>query len=105
MSYNITDNVKKEFDFSVDGAVYWAAYPTMEQVEELQEVVARQKKAEEANEEDVQKELADKAGDFIYDLIRPENEDQESIKTVMKRQNIVAIRNFNKMIAKEFGLE
>lgn len=105
MSYDITDNVKKEFDFKVEGKRYWVQYPTMEQIEELRDITDQQREAEKSDDVASNKELNDKVQDFLYSLMRPENEDQEQIKQVMRRQNIVAIRNFNNMITKELGLE
>lgn len=105
MSYNITDNVNKNFDFSVEGKRYFMDYPVMGQVEELQEVVENQKEAADKGDKEEAKRHSKQVEDFVYDLIYPEKEDQEDIRSVMKRQNIKAVRNFNAMIQKELGLE
>lgn len=105
MSYNITDNVRDNFDFSVEGKKYLMTYPIMEQVEELQEIVEKQKEATDKNDKEATKEYSKQVEEFVYNLIKPENDGEEDIRSVMKRQNIKAVRNFNVMIQKELGLE
>ena len=105
MSYDITDNVKKDFPFKVEGNVYIVTYPLMEDIKRLQEIADKQREAQKEKDEVESKALSKELEGFIYNFIKPENGEGEDIHSVMKRQNILVVRNFNKMIQKEFGIE
>lgn len=104
MSYDITDNVSKSFDFKVEGKQYTVYYPLMEDVEQLQEIAEKQREAQKDKDDELSKSLSKELEGFIYKFIKPTDEDGEDIKSIMKRQNIIAVRNFNNMIQKEFGI-
>lgn len=103
--YDITDNVDKDFNFKVEGKVYIVTYPLMEDIEQLQNIADKQREAQKEKDEELSKSLSKELEGFIYNFIRPESEEGEDIRSVMKRQNILVVRNFNKMIQKQFGIE
>lgn len=93
--YNLNDNVKEYFEFSLGGHIYQMRYPTIEETEEIQEVF---KKAQEA--EDGQEVLKQ-----VYKFISSTDEKAPAIDEVLKKQNIKVLQNFNEMIKVEFGGE
>lgn len=86
--HNLNDNVTESFQFELDGKTYTMKYPTMEELEAVQDIVKK--------EED-----SDKVMDYMYGFITGEPD----IKKTLKKQNIKVIQNFNKMVRTEFGIE
>lgn len=93
--YNLNDNVQDAFSFVLGGFTYKMKYPTVEETENVQEVL---KKAERDGNQDV-------VMDLMYQFISTDDKDAPEIKTAMKKQNIKVIQNFNAMIKAEFGGE
>lgn len=106
-NYNLSDNVNPTFPFQIDGKKFEFRYPILEEVEEVQslssELDAEQAKADDQKDEAKIKELSDKFMDFVYGFISP-IEHQDNIKDVLKKSNIIIVRNFNYMIRKELSV-
>jgi hypothetical protein len=102
-NYNLSDNVKDSFEFSIDGLTYNVKYPLVEELESMQniskEIEIKTKKGESVTE------LEEKSQDWMYDFITPVTNDAPSIKETLKKQNFKVMQNFNTMFKTEFGIE
>lgn len=95
MSYNLNDNVKDNFEFTLGGHTYQMRYPTLEETEDIQKAF---KKAE--SSDNPQEVLA-----IVYGFISSTDEKAPPIADTLKKQNIKVMHNFNDMIKVEFGGE
>lgn len=99
--YNLNDNVNDSFEFEVGGYTYVTSYPTMEQIEQLQDIMKdiedKKAKGEKVDDEE--------GLSWMYQFIKPLNPESPPIGEVMKKQNVRVLRNFNKMLRTEFGVE
>ena len=94
-TYNLNDNVNESFSFTLGGFEYQMRYPTVEETENFQKILA--KSDEEKNTDAVMAEM--------YSYISSDDEKAPPIAEAMKKQNIRVIKNFNEMIKAEFGAE
>lgn len=98
--YNLNDNVEDSFEFQVDGHRYRMRYPTMEELETIQDAAREQtekvKNGETVNDSEVT--------DMVYAYISSVD-DAPPISGVIKKQSVRVIRNFQKMFKTEFGIE
>lgn len=99
-TYSLNDNVNDSFTFEVGGHQYKMTYPTLEQVEELQELVTDKV----TKETDGETSHETTPMDWMYKFISPVDESAPSIQETMKKQNIRVIANFSNMVKTEFGL-
>lgn len=90
--YNLSDNVNDSFRFEVGGIKYEMRYPIVEELENLQELLADEK-----NTDKVQSEF--------YKFITPIDATSPPITDIMKKQTIRVLKNFNDMLRAEFGTE
>lgn len=101
-NYNLTDNVNETFDFSVNDIVYIMRYPTVDEIENLQEktkeITEKMEKGGVTKEDEIQVQQ------LMYDFISPQDPTSPGIATTMKKQNIKVLQNFNIMIKTEFGI-
>lgn len=101
-NYNLTDNVNETFDFSVNDIVYIMRYPTVDEIENLQEktkeITEKMEKGGVTKEDEIQVQQ------LMYDFISPQDPASPDIATTMKKQNIKVLQNFNTMIKAEFGI-
>ena len=92
--YNLNDNVKDSFEFSLDGHNYIMRYPTLEESEDMQSIV------EEAKADNDSRKMMATMYKFIDSV-----DGAPAIDKVLPKQNMMVIRNFNKMIIAEFKEE
>lgn len=99
-SYNLTDNVKEDFEFTISGVVYKMRYPLVEELETVQQMVEEnnrlEKDGKEPDNERIQK--------FMYDFITPVDATSPSVEEILKKQNVKVLQNFNTMFKTEFGI-
>lgn len=100
--YNLTDNVKDDFQFSIGGNHYKMRYPLVEEIEQLQVLIARQQDA--ANDEE-KVNATKEAQEYMYSFIHPVTEGAPSIIEALNKSNIKVMNNFNKMVQAEFGVK
>lgn len=95
------DDVNEYFEFKANGAVYRMTFPTVQELEKLQDIAAKVKslKPEE------QSKGNEKIMDYILSFIQPVDKDSLSIQEIVKKMNIKSLNKFNDMVAKEFGIE
>lgn len=99
-SYNLTDNVNEDFQFTINGVEYKMRYPLVEELEKLQQMSEQQQKDEKAGKEVNTKELET----YMYTFISPVKADSPSIEEILKKQNVKVLQNFNTMFKTEFGI-
>lgn len=99
-NYSLTDNVEDGFNFDVRGKVFFLRYPRTEEVETLQTLAEELKGA--SDEEKAAKNTELEV--FMYGLITPVDH-EESVKEVLKKENVRVMRNFNTMIKTELSLD
>lgn len=104
--YNITDNVNDDFKFVMRDKKYAMRYPRTDEVNELQRLTDELKEAEKTRDEDPEnyKAVGRKVEDYLYSLISPIDHDAP-IRAALEKENVVVMRNFNKMIQTELSLE
>lgn len=95
---SLTDDVEDDFRFDIRGDIYSMRYPTMEEVEKLQELAG---KAEKKN--DSEASLDNEVFEYLYSFISPVNEGGLSIKERIKKENVKVMKNFFVMIQEEFN--
>ena len=91
MSYNLNENVDEYFDFQINGNIYRMRYPTSEEIRKAQPVET----TEALNEGNIT--------GWLHALITPQTEDAQDIEVALQNSNIKVIKNFNHMVASEFG--
>ena len=94
-TYNLSDNVKDNFQFQLGDFKYDMKYPTVEETEAIQKAL---KVGEEAGDSDAVLQE-------VYKLITSADEKAPKIDVVMPKQNIKVLQNFTNMIKVEFGGE
>jgi glycerol-3-phosphate cytidylyltransferase-like family protein len=92
-AYNLNDNVSDSFEFILGGFTYKMRYPTVEETEQVQEVL---KKAEKDGDSSIILEQ-------MYQFISCEDEKAPKIDEALKKQTLPVIKNFNEMIKAEFS--
>lgn len=92
-TYNLNDNVKDSFQFTLGDFTYDMRYPTVEETEAIQKAV------KEADSEDNQIGVLEQ----VYDLITSKDEKAPPIQDVLPKMNIKVLQNFTEMIKTEFG--
>ena len=104
--YNITDNVNDDFKFIVRDKKYSMRYPRTGEIEELQRITDELKEAEPLKQTDPEKykEKTTEVENYMYGFITPVEHDTP-IRAILENENVVVMRNFNKMIRTELSLE
>lgn len=87
MSYNLNENVKESFEFTLGEFTYKMTYPTTEEIEDLQKIKDEEKRGKE-----------------IFKFISTEVENAPDIESALKKYNIKVMQNFVKMIQSEMGV-
>jgi len=100
---NLNDNVNEAFPFSVGGHDFDLRYPTLEEIEPLQKVIADREAAEKAGDADKIEAATNQLMDTIYGfIVYAGNENPApNIKDVLKKQNTKVIAKFNEMMINE----
>lgn len=99
-SYNLTDNVNEDFQFSIAGTEYKMRYPLVEELEALQTMSEENQKLEKEGKEVDNKKLET----YMYTFISPVIADSPSVEEILKKQNVKVLQNFNTMFKTEFGI-
>lgn len=105
MSYNLSDNVNEDFVFTIEDKAkkvhtFVMRYPLVEELEKMQEIIAKQDSSKETSQTEANKEVQE----YIYGFITPTGDQKDSISDVLKKSNIKLLARFNTMIQKEFGI-
>lgn len=87
MSYNLNENVKESFEFTLGEVTYKMTYPTTEEIEALQKIKDE-----------------DQRGREIFKFISTDVENAPDIESALKKYNIKVMQNFVKMIQAEMGV-
>lgn len=103
-NYKLTDNVNETFQFEVAGLKFDFRYPLTDEFEEINEMYIKIREFSEENNKEEAQAVADKLDKKLYALITPV-EHKQSIKTVLKKQNVRVLRNFNKMVQTELAIQ
>lgn len=102
--YNITDNVNDGVKFDIRGKKFFLRYPLVDEVEELQRLADELQTSEKSEDESVRQEKSKQLESYIYNFVDPIEHDTP-IKEALSKENIIALRNFNRMIKTEFSVE
>lgn len=100
--YNLTDNVNDDFPFKIGGNHYKMRFPLVEEIEELQLLIAKQ---QDADDEESKLHAAEATKEYMYSFISPTEKTMPSIAEALKKSNIKVMNNFNNMVQKEFGIK
>lgn len=103
---NLNDNVKETFPFSVGGFDFDLRYPTLEEIEPFQKIVADREQAEKSGDTETVDRLTNEMLDALYGFIvyaGPASDNPPLIKDVLKKQNMKVIQAFNKMMIDELS--
>jgi hypothetical protein len=87
MSYNLNENIKESFEFTLGDFTYKMVYPTTEEIEQLEKIKDEEKRGLE-----------------IFKFISSDNAEAPAIDTALKKYNIKVMQNFIKMIQAEMGV-
>lgn len=102
MSYNLSDNVNEDFEFTVSGVAYKMRYPLVSEIETMKELADAAERDRKAGKKDTnEKEMQE----WMYQFITPVNPDSPPISEILKKQNVKVLQNFNSMFRTEFGIE
>ena len=104
---NLNDNVNSVFPFSIGGFDYDLKYPTMEELEPIQNINIERDKLTGRDDEESKaklKELDEQLENSFYKFIIPVNADQPEIREILKKQPFPVVRAFNKMISDQFSI-
>lgn len=83
------DEIKGESPTIIMGGfTYTLVYPTVEDIEKLQNVKSDEERA-----------------DAVYGFVEKTNESDPPFRDTLKKQNIKVLQAFTKMIQEEFGIE
>lgn len=115
-NYNLTDNVNDSFTFDVNGLTYSMRYPLVEEIDQMQEMVAateetqreiarlKRENQETQGLDEKLKTQNEELNDWMYTFISPVKEDSPAIKATMKKMNVKVLQNFQTMFKTEFGI-
>ena len=103
--YNLTDNVKDSFTFTLGDLEYSFRYPTTAELREIGELNQQLQKLSEAEEpdQDAIKAKSEESEAKMNTLVTPVGHDNQ-ISEVLETQPINVVRNFRNMMAKEISL-
>lgn len=87
-NYNFDEIQDESPEIIMGGLKYRLRYPTVEDIEKVQELKTDQERT-----------------DAIYDFIETTEEGQKPFKETLKKQSIKVMIAFTEMVKKEFGVE
>ena len=94
------DNTKDHFVFKINQKEYKMTFPTVSQLEEIQQMATSKSDASEQEK----LEMGQKVQQHIYSFIKPVDPEAEKIEHVVKNMNVITFKKFNEMIQTEFGV-
>lgn len=98
---NLNDNLAEAFPFTIGGKDYDLKYPTLEELEPIQELTAQRNELGDGADT---KELDAKLEEAFYALIVPVGHDTP-IQDVLKKQPFNVVKAFNKMLTEQLSAE
>lgn len=107
---NLNDNTNDKFEFTVGGLDYDLKYPTLGEVEPIQEMVKKSNQIEgdlTLSDEEKEKALAkvrEEMEDAMYSMIIPVGHDTP-IKDTLSKQPFPVVKAFNKMMNEQLSAE
>lgn len=107
---NLNDNTKDKFEFSIGGLDYDLKYPTLEEIEPIQELVRRSSLVENdtnISSEEKEKSLSgirDEMEKVMYSMVVPVGHDTP-IKETLSKQPFPVVKAFNKMLNEQLSAE
>lgn len=104
---NLNDNVESTFPFSIGGYDYDLKYPTIEELEPIQEINIERDKLSGKDDEESKaklKGLDEQLENQFYKFIVPVNPDQPEIRDLLKKQPFPVVKAFNQMISEQFSM-
>lgn len=102
--YNLTDNIKDSFTFSLGELEYSFRYPTTAELREIGVLSEELNKlVEDKADEKVIKAKSDESEKAMNALVTPVGHEND-ISKVLEEQPINVVRNFRQMMAKEISL-
>lgn len=102
----VTDDMPDGVQFDLRGKVYFLRYPSVGEVERIQDLSNGMEDAEKSRSEDPEgyKKRSEELEDFLYSLISPIDH-EEGIREALSKENVRVYRNFNTMIKTELSLQ
>lgn len=101
---NLNDNVNSTFPFTVGGVDFDLKYPTLEELEPVNQINADRSIALNAGDNDKVAELDKKLEEVFYSFIVPVDGSSD-IQTVLKQQPFPVIKAFGKMIREQLAVD
>ena len=97
---NLSDNISDKHEFTIGGLDFDLKYPTMTDLEPIDNLFKELKTADEDRKKVINEEITDK----MYAMITPVGHDTP-IKEVLKNQPLPVVKAFNRMLKREFEAE
>jgi len=98
------DDVQETFSFVLSkGLKYEMAYPTMEELENLQELNIKLRELTEAKDNDAAKKVGKELDVSLHALIKPVGH-ETPLEEALKKENVRVMRNFSKMLQHELSI-
>lgn len=107
---NLNDNTNDKFEFSIGGLDYDLKYPTLEEIEPIQDLVRKSSLVEndtKMSSEEKEKALSQVRDDMeeaMYSMVKPVGHDTP-IKETLVKQPFPVVKAFNKMLNEQLSAE
>lgn len=107
---NLNDNTNDKFEFSIGGLDYDLKYPTLEEIEPIQDLVRKSGLIEndtKMSSDEKEKALAQVRDDMekaMYSMVKPVGHDTP-IKETLVKQPFPVVKAFNKMLNEQLSAE
>ena len=101
---NLNDNVNDCFPFTIGGVDFDLKYPTLEELEPIQNINTQREKAIAEKELVKVAELDDQLENIFYGFIKPVD-GTSSIKDVLKKQPFPVVKKFNEMVKTQLSVD
>lgn len=101
---NLNDNVESCFPFTIGGVDFDLKYPTLEELEPIQNLNIEREKATAEKNFDKVAEIEDKLEEAFYGFIKPVD-GVSNIRDILKKQSFQVVKAFNKMVSEQLSVE
>lgn len=101
---NLNDNVESSFPFTIGGVDFDLKYPTLEELEPIQNINAERDKALTDKNMVKAAELSDKLEEAFYSFIKPVD-GVSDIREILKKQSFQVVKAFNKMVTTQLSVD
>lgn len=107
---NLNDNTNERYEFTIGGLDYDLKYPTLEEIEPIQDLIAKSNRIEkdtqlsEEERETKLKAVRDEMEGAMYALIVPVGHDTP-IKETLNKQPFPVVKKFNAMMSEQLSAE